>query len=87
MSYFLKKARKIKGVYLQIFEGVYDPAIGDSAQRSIRAVGHINELQDEGIEDPVSYFQREREVDQLHANNQARRSADRARQIGAKTFR
>lgn len=59
MSYFLKKTRKKEGVYLQIYESVYDPAIGNTVRRSHRAVGYVHELQDKGIGDPVECFQRE----------------------------
>ncbi len=83
MSYFLKRTKKKKGIYLQIYEGVYDPAIGNAVQRSHRALGYLHELQKGGIEDPIEHFQRE--VDQLNAKDRARRDADRVRKIGEKT--
>ena len=83
MAYFLKKTKKKKGIYLQIYEGVYDPVIGNAVQRSHRALGYLHELQEGGIEDPVEHFQRE--VDQLNAVDRARRDADRVREVGERT--
>ena len=83
MAYFLKKTKKKKGIYLQIYEGVYDPAIGNTVQRSHRALGYLHELQEGGIEDPIGHFQRE--VDQLNAVDRAKREADRVRKIGERT--
>lgn len=83
MAYFLKKTKKKKGIYLQIYEGVYDPVIGNAVQRSHRALGYLHELQEGGIEDPVEHFQRE--VDQLNAMDRARRDADRVREVGERT--
>ena len=59
MAYFLKKTKKKKGIYLQIYEGVYEPAIGNVVQRSHRALGYLHELQEEGIEAPIEHFQQE----------------------------
>lgn len=83
MSYFLKKTKKNKGIYLQIYEGVYDPAIGNAVQRSHRVVGYVHELIEKGMDDPIEYFQAQ--VDQLNADDKAKRNADKARQIGETT--
>ena len=77
MAYFLKKTKKKKGTYLQIYEGVYEPAIGNTVQRSHRALGYLHELQEGGIDDPIGHFQRE--VDQLNEKDRSRRDADRVR--------
>ena len=83
MAYFLKKTKKKKGIYLQIYEGVYEPAIGNTVQRSHRALGYLHELQEGGIDDPIQHFQRE--VDQLNEKDRARRDADRVRKISEST--
>lgn len=83
MAYFLKKTKKKKGIYLQIYEGVYEPAIGNVVQRSHRALGYLHELQEEGIEAPIEHFQQE--VDRLNEKDRARREADRFRKIGERT--
>ena len=56
MSYFLKKSRIKKGVYLQIYEGHYDPNKGRAVNTSCRAIGYVDELIGRGIADPVSHF-------------------------------
>ena len=52
MAYFLKKSNLKKGTYLQIYESFYDPLKKQTAHRSYKAIGYVNELIDNGIEDP-----------------------------------
>ena len=64
MAYFLKKTKNKKGVYLQIYDGFYDPSRGHAVQRSFRPIGYLDDLIEQGFADPLSFFQLE--VDQLN---------------------
>ena len=59
MAYFLKKSNLKKGVYLQIYESFYDPDKKQTAHRSHKAIGYVNELIDKGIEDPIAFYSAE----------------------------
>ena len=59
MSYFLKKTKNKKGIYLQIYESYYDPERKGGAHRSYKPIGYVHELQANGIDDPVSVFSEE----------------------------
>lgn len=56
MAYFLKKSNLKKGIYLQIYESFYDPDKKQTAHKSYKAIGYVNELIDQGIEDPISFY-------------------------------
>ena len=59
MSYFLKKTKNKKGVYLQIYESYYDPERKGGAHRSYKPLGYVHELIDQGIDDPVFFYSEE----------------------------
>lgn len=59
MAYFLKKSNLKKGIYLQIYESFYDSEKKQTAHRSYKAIGYVNELIASGIEDPVSFYSEE----------------------------
>ena len=79
MSYFLKKTNNKKGTYLQIYESFYDPARKGGAHRSYKAIGYVHELQEKGIDDPISYFSEE--VQKLNQEHQQKKQAERIRQV------
>lgn len=79
MSYFLKKTNNKKGTYLQIYESFYDPARKGGAHKSYKAIGYVHELQEKGIDDPISFFSEE--VQKLNQELQQKRQAERVRQI------
>ena len=79
MSYFLKKTNNKKGTYLQIYESYYDPARKGGAHRSYKPLGYIHELQEKGIQDPVSFFQEE--VQKLNQESSKKKQSDKVRQI------
>ena len=79
MAYFLKKSNYKKGTYLQIYESFYDPERKGGAHRSYKALGYVHELQAQGIDDPISFFQEE--VTRLNQEYQAAKAAKKARQI------
>ena len=79
MAYFLKKSNYKKGTYLQIYESFYDPERKGGAHRSYKALGYVHELQAQGIDDPVSFYQEE--VKKLNQEFQAAKAERKARQI------
>lgn len=57
MVYFLKKSTTSKkGLYLQIYQSFYVPNKG-KRNKSFQAVGYVNDLKAQGIDDPISYAQ------------------------------
>ncbi len=59
MAYFLKKSNFKKGTYLQIYESFYDPERGHTAHRSLKAIGYVHELIQNGIDDPIAFYKEE----------------------------
>jgi len=81
MAYFLKRSNIKKGTYLQIYESFYDPARKQTAHRSVRAIGYVHELREQGIEDPIAHFKAQ--VDAMNADSKAeRRKSAEATRIG-----
>lgn len=56
MAFFLKKTNLKKGIYLQIYESFYHHERKETAHRSYKALGYVDELISSGIEDPISYY-------------------------------
>ena len=81
MSYFLKKTKKKKGTYLQIYEGHLSQERGHVVQSCYRSLGYLEELKGSGVADPIRDAQRE--VDEL--NSAAKEEKRRGKQIGIKT--
>ena len=63
-SYFLKKTKNKKGLYLQIYKAEYNTATKNNSQSSYKALGYFDELLKQGIKDPIAHFQEE--VDELN---------------------
>lgn len=80
MAYFLKKTKTKADIYLQIYESYYDPVRKGGAHRSIRAVGYLKKLTAQGIDDPITYFQKE--VDEMNAKRKEEKQRVQERQIG-----
>lgn len=51
--------------YLAIYESFYSPDVKGTKHRSIKNLGNINKLIEAGIDDPVSFYQKE--VDRINA--------------------
>lgn len=84
MSYYLKKTNLKKGLYLQIYEGHHDPIKGYTVSKSIKKIGYLNHLIEQGIEDPISYFQLE--VDKLNRNDKLNKLKNKnSKMIGERT--
>lgn len=56
MAYFLKRSKTRSGIYLQIYDSVYDPERKASRHYAIKPLGHVKKLQAQGIEDPIAYY-------------------------------
>ena len=83
MAYFLKKSRNNKGIYLQIYESFYDPDRKQTVHKSYRPVGYVHELQEQGIDEPISHFQSE--VERLNQERRQRKDLEKERQISDET--
>lgn len=83
MAYFLKKSKLKKGIYLQIYESFYDPQRKQTAHRSFKAIGYVDELIEKGIADPVAHFKAE--VDSLNNKKKEEKNTDTVRQISDET--
>lgn len=79
MAFFLKKSSLKKGVYLQIYRSFYDPDKKQTAHSSYKALGYVSELQQNGIADPISYFQEE--VGRLNLQYRQQKAEARVKQI------
>lgn len=79
MSYFLKKTNNKKGTYLQIYESYYDPIRKTGAHRSYKPLGYVHELQDKGIDDPITFFSEE--IKKLNQDSQRQKQSEKTRQI------
>lgn len=82
MAYFLKKTRKPRGLYLQIYESYYDPERGPR-NRSFKTIGYLDDLARSGIADPVAFCQTE--VEKLNAKGKRTKNYEQERKIGCKS--
>ncbi|MDO5650076.1 MAG: IS1634 family transposase [Gallicola sp.] len=83
MAYFLKKTDNRKGTYLQIYFSYYDPQVRGTRHKSYRPIGYVHELQEQGIDDPLTYFQVE--IHDLNQAFQAQKEQDKIREISYDT--
>ena len=79
MAYFLKKSNLKKGLYLQIYESFYDSDRKQTVHKSYKAIGYVNELIEQGIEDPLSFYSEE--VRKLNQEFKSSRQKEKNRQI------
>ena len=64
MAYFLKKARQQNRMYLAIYESFYSNDTKGTKHRCFKSLGSVDKLKENGIEDPITYYQKE--VDKLN---------------------
>lgn len=83
MAYFLKKSNLKKGTYLQIYESFYDPSRKQTAHKSYKALGYVDDLIQQGIEDPIAFYKEE--VAKLNAERREKKEKDKVRQISEET--
>ena len=69
LAFFLKVSKHQSRTYLSIYESFYSPDVKGTIHRSYRSLGNIQKLIDSGIDDPISYYQKE--VDRLNAQRKA----------------
>ena len=79
MAYFLKKTNNKKGTYLQIYSSFYDPERGHTAHKSYKPIGYVHELQEKGIEDPISFYKEE--VNKLNQEAKIEKNIKKEKQI------
>lgn len=79
MAYFLKKSNLKKGTYLQIYESFYNPEKKQTAHKSYKAIGYVNELKASGIDDPVAFYSEE--VKKLNQGFREKKQLEKSRQI------
>ena len=56
MAYFLKKTKLKNGLYLQIYESFYNREKKETAHKSHKAIGYLQDMIDSGIPDPIAYY-------------------------------
>lgn len=79
MAYFLKKSKLKKGIYLQIYESFYEPERGHTAHKSYKALGYVDDLIQNGIDDPVAFYKQE--VSELNKQRNERLKQEKNKQI------
>ena len=56
MGYFLRKDKKKKGIYLQMYETYWDKNLKQARTRCIKSFGYAEDLKSADIPDPISYY-------------------------------
>lgn len=68
MAYFLKKTKRNDRLYLSIYESFYSPETKNTRHKSFRKIGFVDALIEQGIDDPISHFQKE--VNELNSKRE-----------------
>ena len=58
MGYFLRKDKKKKGIYLQMYETFWDKDRKQARTKCVKSFGYVDELKSESIPDPISYYKK-----------------------------
>jgi hypothetical protein len=80
MAYFLKKSNLKRGIYLQIYESFYNHDKKETAHKSYKAIGYVQDLIDSGIPDPIAYYSDV--VAQMNIEAKRIKEENEAKQIG-----
>ena len=56
MAYYLRKEKKKKGIYLQMYESHWDKEKKQPRSKSVMAFGYVHDLIANGIPDPIAYY-------------------------------
>ena len=56
MAYYLRKEKKKKGLYLQMYESHWDKEKKQPRSRSVMAFGYVQDLISDEIPDPIAYY-------------------------------
>ena len=59
MAYFLKKTKRKKYTYLQIYESFYNSEKKETAHKCFKSLGNIEKLKADGLDDPIEYYKNE----------------------------
>ena len=83
MTYFLKQTPLRGRTYLAIYESYYNREKKGTAHRTYKSLGSIETHKANGMEDPVSVFQKE--VDELNYKKRSERANDSVKMISKKS--
>lgn len=56
MAYYLRKTKKEKGTYLQVYESKWIKDLKQSRSRNVEAIGYVEDLISDEIPDPIAYY-------------------------------
>ena len=70
MAYYLRREKKKKGTYLQMYESHWDKEKKQPRSKSVMAFGYVKDLISDEIPDPVAYY-----TDFVHRKNEERAAA------------
>ena len=56
MAYFLRKDKKAKGIYLQMYENYWDKNLKQARTKSVESFGYVDDLVSDEIPNPVAYY-------------------------------
>lgn len=56
MAYYLRKEKKKKGIYLQMYESHWDKEKKQPRSKSVMAFGYVEDLISDEIPDPIAYY-------------------------------
>lgn len=79
MTYFLKKTKRNDRLYLSIYESFYSPETKNTRHKSFRKIGFVDALIEQGIDDPISHFQKE--VNELNSKRETEKCRINFQQI------
>ena len=70
MAYYLRREKKKKGTYLQMYESHWDKEKKQPRSKSVMAFGYVNDLISDEIPDPIAYY-----TDFVNRKNEERAAA------------
>ena len=70
MAYYLRREKKKKGTYLQMYESHWDKEKKQPRSKSVMAFGYVNDLISDEIPDPIAYY-----TDFVNRKNEERTAA------------
>ncbi len=56
MAYFLRREKKKKGLYLQMYDSYWDKEMKQSRTKNVMAFGYVEDLISDEMPDPVAYY-------------------------------
>ena len=56
MAYFLRKEKKKKGTYLQMYESFWDKDKKQPRTRNVKSFGYVEDLISDEISDPIKFY-------------------------------